>query len=124
MIVTAFAAGNRKLLKDLLSAEVFEGFEGAISDRESRNEQIDQSFVGIDQANITEAEVNDGIASVTVRFASQLISATRDADGEVIDGDPQKIKEVTDIWTFSRDVSSARALSNPNWKLVATLATA
>ncbi len=124
MIVTAFAAGNRKLLKDLLSSEVYEGFVGAISDRESREEQIDQSFVGIDSAGIIEAEVNSGIASVTVRFASQLISATRDSAGEVIDGDPQKIKEVTDIWTFSRDISTPRALSNPNWKLVATLANA
>lgn len=123
MIVMAFAAGNRKLLKDLLSSEVYEGFAGAIEDRESRGEQIDQSFVGIDQAEITEAEVNAGIASVTVRFASQLISATRDASGEVIDGDPQRIKEVTDIWTFSRDVSTERARSNPNWRLVATLAT-
>ncbi|MBU2581575.1 MAG: Tim44/TimA family putative adaptor protein [Alphaproteobacteria bacterium] len=123
MIVMAFAAGNRKLLKDLLSAEVYEGFVGAISEREARDEQIDQSFVGIDTAEIIESEVREGIASVTVRFASQLISATRDAAGEVIDGDPQRIKEVTDIWTFSRDVSTPRAASNPNWKLVATLAT-
>ncbi|KUO68073.1 MAG: hypothetical protein APF80_15060 [Alphaproteobacteria bacterium BRH_c36] len=122
MIVMAFAAGNRKLLKDLLSSEVYEGFVGAIADRESRGEQIDQSFVGIDNAEIVESEVKDGIASVTIRFASHLISATRDSAGEVIDGDPQRIKEVTDIWTFSRDVSSARALANPNWKLVATLA--
>ncbi len=121
MIVMAFAAGNRKLLKDLLSRDVYEGFAGAISDRERRGEQIDQSFVGIDQAEIVEAEVADGMASVTVRFASQLISATRDAAGEVIEGDPQRIKDVTDIWTFSRDVSNARALANPNWKLVATL---
>jgi predicted lipid-binding transport protein (Tim44 family) len=124
MIVMAFAAGNRRLLKDLLSSEVYEGFAGAISEREARSEEIDQSFVGIDSADILEAEVKEGMASVTVRFASQLISATRDAAGEVIDGDPQKIKEVTDIWTFSRDVSSAKAASNPNWKLVATLATA
>lgn len=124
MIVMAFSAGNRKLLKDLLSSEVYEGFTGAIAEREARGEQVDQSFVGIDQAEIIESEVKEGIASVTIRFASQLIAATRDSDGEVIDGDPQRIKEVTDIWTFSRDVSSARALSNPNWKLVATLATA
>lgn len=124
MIVMAFAAGNRKLLKDLLSGEVYEGFVGAISEREARGEQIDQSFVGIDSADIIEAEMKGGIASITVRFASQLISATRDNSGEVIEGDPQRIKEVTDIWTFSRDVSTPRAASNPNWKLVATLATA
>lgn len=123
MIVMAFAAGNRKLLKDLLSSEVYEGFVGAIDERDKRGEQIDQSFVGIDSADILEAEVRSGIASITVKFTSQLISATRDSAGQVIEGDPQRIKEVTDIWTFSRDVSTPRAAANPNWKLVATLAT-
>ena len=116
MIVTAFAEGNRKVLKDLLSKEVYEGFCDAISDRESRSEQIDQSFVGINKANIVEAEVKGGMAQLTVKFVSQLISATRDKTGVVIHGDPQKIKEVTDIWTFAREVSSR----NPNWRLVAT----
>jgi predicted lipid-binding transport protein (Tim44 family) len=116
MIVTAFAEGNRKVLKDLLSKEVFEGFAGAISERENRLEQIDQSFVGINKADIVEAEVKGGQAQITVKFLSQLISATRDKAGTVTGGDPQKIKEVTDIWTFARDVSSR----NPNWRLVAT----
>lgn len=122
MIVTAFAEGNRKMLKDLLSREVYEGFVAAIGDRESRGEQIDQSFVGISKADILEAEMKGGTANVTVRFVSQLISATRDRGGEVIAGDPQRIKEVTDIWTFSRDLATPRARQNPNWRLVATQA--
>lgn len=116
MIVTAFAEGNRKVLKDLLSKEVYEGFVEAITERETRAEQIDQSFVGINRANVVEAEVKGGIAQLTVRFVSQLISATRDKTGAVISGDPQRIKEVTDIWTFAREVGSR----NPNWRLVAT----
>ena len=120
MIVTAFAEGNRKLLKDLLSRDVYDGFTRAITDRESREEQVDQSFVGIDKADILESEVKSGIASITVRFVSQLISATRDKAGAIINGDPQRIKEVTDIWTFSRDISSAKARANPNWRLIAT----
>lgn len=120
MIVTAFAEGNRKTLKELLSREVFDGFVAAIADRESRGEQIDQSFVGISKADVVEAAVKNGIASVTVRFVSQLISATRDRGGAVISGDPQRITDVTDVWTFTRDVSSARARQNPNWKLIAT----
>lgn len=120
MIVTAFAEGNRKLLKDLLSRDVYDGFTRAITEREGRGEQIDQSFVGIDKADILESEVKSGIASITVRFVSQLISATRDKAGAIINGDPQRIKEVTDIWTFSRDVSSAKARANPNWRLIAT----
>ncbi len=120
MIVTAFAEGNRKLLKDLLSRDVYEGFTRAITERESRDEQVDQSFVGIDKADILESEVKSGIASITVRFVSQLISATRDKAGAIISGDSQRIKEVTDIWTFSRDISSVKARANPNWRLIAT----
>lgn len=116
MIVTAFAEGNRKVLKDLLSKEVFDGFAAAIGDRENRAEVIDQSFVGIGKADIVEAELKNGTASITMKFLSQLISATRDKTGAVIAGDAQKIKEVTDIWTFARDVTSR----NPNWRLVAT----
>lgn len=120
MIVTAFAEGNRKLLRDLLDRPVYDGFTRAISEREARGEQLDQSFVGIEKADILESEVKSGIASITVRFVSELISATRDKAGAIISGDSQRIKEVTDIWTFSRDVSSARARSNPNWRLIAT----
>jgi predicted lipid-binding transport protein (Tim44 family) len=120
LIVTAFAEGNRKLLKDLLSREVFESFQKVMDDRDKRGEQIDQSFVGISKADVIDAEVKDGMASVTVRFVSQLISATRDKAGAVIAGDPQSVRDVTDRWTFSRDVSSARVRMNPNWKLVAT----
>lgn len=120
MIVTAFAEGNRKLLRDLLDRPVYDGFTRAISEREARGEQLDQSFVGIEKADILESEVKSGIASITVRFVSELISATRDKAGAIINGDPQRIKEVTDIWTFSRDISTARARSNPNWRLIAT----
>lgn len=122
MIVTAFAEGNRKILKDLLSREVYDGFVAAIADREARGEVMDQSFVGISKADILEAGVKNGVATTTVRFVSQLISATRDRGGVVVAGDPQRIKEVTDVWTFSRDVSSARARQNLNWRLIATQA--
>jgi predicted lipid-binding transport protein (Tim44 family) len=118
IIVTAFAEGNRRTLKDLLSPEVYEGFSAAIAEREGRGDQIDQSFVGIKSAELVEAELKGGIAQLTVKFVSELISATRDKAGEVISGDPKRIREVTDIWTFAREAVSR----NPNWKLVATQA--
>ena len=118
LIVTAFAEGNRKTLKSLLSREVYDGFAGAIADREGRGEQVDQSFVGIKSADIVEAELKNGSANVTIKFVSELISATRDKAGEVVTGDPKRIKEVTDIWTFARETSSR----DPNWKLIATQA--
>ena len=116
MIVTAFAEGNRKMLRDLLSKEVMEGFNAAITDRERRGEIIDQQFVGINKAEISQAELKNGVATVTVKFDSQLISATRNKAAEVIAGDPQKITDVTDFWSFARELDSR----NPNWKLVAT----
>lgn len=121
MIVTAFAEGNKRTLKDLLNADVYESFTRAIAERESRGQVIDQSFVGINKADIIEAEVTPkGVATITVRFVSQLISATRDKAGAIVDGDDSRIKDVTDVWTFSRDISTKDARRNLNWKLVGT----
>jgi predicted lipid-binding transport protein (Tim44 family) len=116
MIVTAYAQDDRRALKNLLSKEVYDGFEQAIKDRESRGEKAETRFVSIDKADITGAEVKARTAQVTVRFVSQLVSVTRDKDGNVIDGNPDKVTDVTDVWTFARDLSSR----DPNWKLVAT----
>lgn len=116
MIVMAFAEGDKRALRQLLSEDVFEGFVSAISEREERGDEVETRFVGIDRADIIEAELKNKAAQVTVKFVSQLITATRDKDGKVIDGDPAKVREVTDIWTFARDVTSR----DPNWKLIAT----
>jgi predicted lipid-binding transport protein (Tim44 family) len=116
MIVSAFAEGDRRALKNLLSREVYEGFDTAISEREKRGEAVETRFVSIDRADIIGAELRGHTAQVTVRFVSQLVSVTRDRSGAVIDGNPDKVTEVTDVWTFARDLSSR----DPNWKLVAT----
>ena len=71
---------------------------------------------GTHKADIIGAELRARTAQVTVRFVSQLISVTRDRNGNVIDGSPEKVTDVTDVWTFARDVTSR----DPNWKLVAT----
>jgi predicted lipid-binding transport protein (Tim44 family) len=116
MTVTAFAEGDRKTLKSLLSKEVYDGFTSAIADRESRGEKVESTFVGIDKAEIVDAQLKGQAAQITVRFRSELITLTRAKDGGIIDGDPNKVVEVVDVWTFAREVSSR----DPNWKLVAT----
>ncbi|ESW90834.1 calcium-binding protein [Mesorhizobium sp. LSJC269B00] len=116
MIVMAYADGDRKTLKNLLSREVFDGFVAAIGDREAKAEKIQSSFVGIDKADIVSAEMKGSEAHITLRIVSELISATRDKAGAVIDGDPETVAEVKDVWTFARDTRSR----DPNWKLVAT----
>lgn len=117
-IVMGFAEGNRSLLKDLLSPDVFEGFNAALDQRTARKETVEQSFVGIKSAEMIESELRGGVAHITVKFVSELISSTRNMSSEVIAGDPKRVKEVTDIWTFARDVSA----SGPNWHLDATRA--
>ena len=72
--------------------------------------------MSIDKAEITGAELRGKTAQITVRFVSQLVSVTHDRTGAVIDGSPEKVTEVTDVWTFAHDISSR----DPNWKLVAT----
>jgi predicted lipid-binding transport protein (Tim44 family) len=114
--VSAFAEGDRRTLKNLLSREVFEGFDAAITEREAKGEKAETRFVSLDTADIVGAEVRGKTAHITVRFISKLISVTRDRSGAVIDGNPEKVTDVTDVWTFARDVSSR----DPNWKLVAT----
>ena len=116
MIVNAFAEGDRRSLKNLLSREVYDGFEAAITAREKRGETVENRFVSIDNAEITAAELRGRTAQVTVRFRSKLVSVTRDKNGNVIEGNAEKVTDITDVWTFARDLSSR----DPNWKLVAT----
>ena len=116
MIVTAFAQGDKDALKPLLARDVYEGFASAIESREKDGRKMESRFVGIDKAILTAADLLGKRATVTVKFVSQLISATLDQAGLVIDGDLKEIREVTDVWTFERDVTSR----DPNWKLAAT----
>jgi len=116
MIVMAFADGDRKTLKGLLSREVYDGFDAAITERETRGEVVKSTFVGIEKADITHADIKDSEEQITVRIISQLISATYDKAGALIDGDAEAVTEVNDIWTFARDIRSR----DPNWKLIAT----
>ena len=116
MIVVAFAEGDRRQLKNLAAKDVFDGFVRAITEREARGETNQTTFIGIHKADLIDAESKDSIARLTVKFLSQMITVMRDKAGKVIEGDTDKVRDVTDIWTFARDTASR----DPNWKLVGT----
>jgi predicted lipid-binding transport protein (Tim44 family) len=116
LIVSAFARGDRESLRTLLSKDVFDGFERAITDREKRGDKSETTFVSIDKAEFVVVEVRNRVAQVTMRFMSKLITATRNAAGEVIDGNADAVVNVTDVWTFARTLGTR----DPNWQLVAT----
>ncbi|HUT49338.1 MAG TPA: Tim44/TimA family putative adaptor protein [Alphaproteobacteria bacterium] len=116
MIVTSFAMGDLGKVKAFLAKEVYENFADAVEERLKAKETLETTVVGFKDASLIEARMADRNAQVTVKFVSEQINATRDRDGAVIDGDPEKPVDVTDIWTFARDTKSR----DPNWALVET----
>ncbi|MEO1014585.1 MAG: Tim44/TimA family putative adaptor protein [Pseudomonadota bacterium] len=120
MIVEAFAAGDLKSIKKFLAASVHDAFKRALSDRDTTGARVDLKFVGIEDAAVKSSRVADGSMIAVVDFASNQVRTTYDRDGNVIDGDPNRVDLVRDAWTFSRKIAS----SDPNWTLVATSASA
>jgi len=116
MIIGAFAEGDVKALRPLLANDVYDDFSGAIKDREARKESLETTLIGITSADLIEAEMQQKTAFVTVKFVSEQVNVTRDAEGRIVDGDPNHVSKVTDIWTFARNTRSR----DPNWALVAT----
>jgi predicted lipid-binding transport protein (Tim44 family) len=116
MVVTAFAQGDRQTLKNLLEKDVYDGFERAIKDREASGNKVDFTFVGLPKVEITEAELDKRGANVTIRFDAEVVQATRDKDGNLIEGNADQVQVISDEWTFARSPKSR----DPNWKLVAT----
>ena len=116
MIVTAYAAGDRAMLKNLLEKDVFEGFQRAIAEREAAGQTVDFTFVGLPKVEISEAEYDRKNVLITVRFHAEVVSATRDKDGNLVDGNADQVQTIADEWTFARNPKSR----DPNWKLVAT----
>jgi predicted lipid-binding transport protein (Tim44 family) len=116
MIVTAFATGDRKTLKNLLEKDVYDGFERAIADREAAGRKIDFTFVGLPKVEISDADYDKRETRVAVKFNAEIVQATRDKDGTLIEGNADQVQTIADEWTFARNPKSR----DPNWKLVAT----
>lgn len=116
MVLSSFATGDTDTLRALLDDDVYTNFQRAIADRESRGETLETTLVAIKSADLVEARAVGRMAEVTVKFVAELVNVTRGNDGEIVSGDPRAVQNVTDFWTFARDVRS----SDPNWKLIAT----
>tara|TARA_B100000131_G_C18053897_1_gene587574 strand:+ start:225 stop:812 length:588 start_codon:yes stop_codon:yes gene_type:complete len=117
-IITNFASGNIKEVKNLLGKSVFDQFDAAIKERNSKGLLTETTFVGISSANIKNHKQNNNMLEATVAFVSEIISCVKDKNKKIMSGNPDKIKKVYDTWKFSRDSRS----SNPNWLLIDTQA--
>jgi predicted lipid-binding transport protein (Tim44 family) len=114
MIVSAFAAGDRATLRNLLSDDTYQAFEQAIGSREAAGQTQVSTIHAVRGATIEEAELRGTVASITARFVSDQTSLTRDKDGHPVIG-TDAVMEITDIWTFERNLGSR----DPVWRLVA-----
>ncbi len=116
MIVTAYARGDLEALKPLLTPKLYNDFAGGVKARKEQNHTTDLTIHRVKQARITEAHMGGTIAYITVDFEVEETTVTRDAAGQVVDGNPDAIFTIRDIWTFMRDTRN----SDPNWILIET----
>ena len=116
MIVAAFAKGDKKALRPLLSDEVFQQFAASIDERVAARETLETRIDKLEAVDLIEAELVGRTAQLTLKLVSRQINVTRAMDGSIVDGDPVNPVEKTDYWTFARDIRSA----DPNWVLIAT----
>lgn len=115
-ILEAFAKADTTTLKSLLDNTVYENFAGAIQERIKAGHELETTIVGIEESEIVKAELDGNLARVTAKFVTEQVNALKNAEGEIVEGDPANVVKVSDIWTFSRNTKSR----NPNWLLVAT----
>lgn len=116
LVVNAFAMGDTGALRNLLSDDVYDDFSAAIQARLEARETLETTVISVDSADIIEARLDGRQAFVTVKFVSEQVKVTRDAEGHVINGDPNQVTDNSDLWTFSRNTRAR----DPNWKLVET----
>lgn len=115
-IVEAFARGDTSTLRPLLDPPTFTSFDNEIRARLGRREKVETTLIGFEASDIAAARMQGSFAEVTVRFVTEQINVTRDAEGQVADGNPNEVVKAIDLWTFRRDTQS----SDPNWVLIKT----
>tara|TARA_B100000029_G_scaffold489124_1_gene546541 strand:+ start:383 stop:985 length:603 start_codon:yes stop_codon:yes gene_type:complete len=115
-IVTSFAKGDKKSLKTLLGKKLYEDFSEVIDDREKNNLKYETTFIGLKSSKIKEFKKIENIYKVTVDFVSEIITCVRDKDNKIVEGNPDTIRTVNDVWKFSKNMWS----QDPTWYLVET----
>jgi len=113
MIVNAFAAADKKTLKDLTSPEVYKNFVNVLDDRKNKKYVNQFTFIGIKKAKIENINNKNSLYDVRTRFVSEIISCIKDQNNNIVEGSPEEIQTVNDVWCFSRDLNS----DDPTWYL-------
>ncbi len=115
-IITSFAKGDKKSLKRLLEKQMFARFSEVIDERKNKKLKYETTFIGLKSSKILEFKKIENIYKVTVNFVSEIITCVKDSNNKVIEGNPDTIKTVHDVWKFSKNMWS----QDPTWYLVDT----
>lgn len=116
-IVESFADGDRDTLRDLLAPVVFDAFDGAITARVQAGETLHTEINAIKRVEITAAGLEGRLAKITVRFIAEEVTYTRNTQGDIVEGHPERVTQMRDLWTFSRETRSR----DPRWLVTETL---
>ena len=112
-ILTSFANGDNKKLKSLLTPDMATNFEQAIQARNKENIKSEFTFIGVKESSVEKYERIKNELFASVKFVSEVISVKKDKDDKIIEGNPDKIKQVIDYWKFTRNILK----KGPNWYL-------
>ena len=115
-IITSFANGDKKVLKSLLGKSMYERFATVIDERKEKKLKYETTFIGLKSSKILEFKKIENIYKVSVNFVSEIITCVRDKNNQIVEGNPDTIKTVNDIWKFSKNMWS----QDPTWYLVET----
>ena len=115
-IITSFAKGDKKSLKSLLGKDLFDTFAEVIDERKKKELKYETTFIGLKSSKILEFQKIENIYKITVNFISEIITCVKDKNNKIIEGNPDTIKTVNDVWKFSKNMWS----QNPTWYLVET----
>ena len=115
-IITSFAMGDKKSLKSLLGKGLFNDFSEVIDERKKKELKYETAFIGIKSSKILEFKKIENIYKVTVNFVSEIITCVKDKNSQIIEGNPDVIKTVNDVWKFSKNMWS----QDPRWYLIET----
>jgi len=115
-IITAFSKGDKKSLKTLLGEKMYEDFSEVIDERKKKEHNYETTFIGVKSSKVLEFKKIENIYKVTVNFVSEIITCVKDKNNKVVEGNPDVIKTVNDVWKFSKNMWS----QDPTWYLVET----
>ena len=112
-IITSFAKGDQKKLDELLTRDMASNFKQAISERNKNGIKSELTFISMKESDLEKYEKIKTNLYATVKFVSEIISVKKDKDNKVIEGNPDRIKIVTDHWKFTKNILN----QSPNWYL-------